>query len=144
MKSALVITLNCAIAATILVLFVEGYGARVFADQTYMTHGIAALGVVSVALSLWWYAVPGDPVRAVHWLGYLAGTLVGLGLLGTVVGFVIAMGGVAEGNAADPSAITPMVSALLRGMATALFTTLVGTVSAEWVKLNRQFIAARG
>lgn len=144
MKSALVITLNCAIAATILVLFVEGYGARVFADQTYMTHGIAALGVVSVALSLWWYAVPGDPVRAVHWLGYLSVVLVELGLIGTVVGFVIAMQGVSATGAADVTGIGPMVTALLSGMGTALFTTLVGSVAALWIKVNRQFIAARG
>jgi hypothetical protein len=144
MKTTLLVTLNAALAGLLTVLAVEGYAAPVFDDATYMTHGIAAIGAVSIALSLWWYARPSDPARDVHWLGYLARTLVGLGLLGTVVGFVIAMRGVSAEAAADVSAIAPMVSALLSGMGVALNTTLVGSVCAEWVVLNRQFIAARG
>jgi hypothetical protein len=144
MKTTLLITLNAALLFLLVVLAVEGYAAPVFDDATYMTHGIAALGVASVALSLWFYAHPGNPAQSVQWLGYLSRTLVGLGLLGTVVGFIIAMHGVSAADAADVSAIAPMVGSLLSGMGTALSTTLVGSIAAEWVVLNRQFIAARG
>lgn len=144
MRTTLFVTLNAAVLGLLTVLAVEGYAAPVFNDATYMTHGIAAMGVVSVLASWWYYARPSDPQREVHWLGYLARTLVGMGLLGTVVGFVIAMRGVSAADAADVSAIGPMVSALLAGMGTALSTTLVGSIAAEWVNLNRNFIAERG
>lgn len=142
----MIIALNLAIAGVLSLLVVEGYATPVFTgDATYMTHGIAVLGAVSVLLSLWWAAWRcADPVRAVHWLGYLAQLLVGLGLLGTVVGFCMALAGVSASGVADVAAIGPMVSALLAGMGTALYTTLIGAVAAEWVKLNRQFIAVRG
>jgi hypothetical protein len=144
MRTTLFVTLNAAVLGLLTVLAVEGYAVPVFNDATYMTHGIAALGVVSVLASWWWYARPNDPQREVHWLGYLARTLVGLGLLGTVVGFMIAMSGINATDAADVSAIAPMVASLASGMGTALTTTFVGSIAAEWVNLNRQFIAARG
>jgi biopolymer transport protein ExbB/TolQ len=65
-----------------------------------------------------------------------AASLVLLGLIGTVVGFVIALSGVDPSNAADPASIGPMVSTLIAGMSTALYTTLVGAVLNIWLMLN--------
>jgi hypothetical protein len=68
--------------------------------------------------------------------------LVLLGLIGTVVGFIIALSGVEPQAAADPASIAPMVSTLIRGMATALNTTLVGSVLNIWLMANYHLLSA--
>ena len=66
---------------------------------------------------------------------HIAGCLVMLGLIGTVIGFMIALSGVDPEGAADVSAIAPMVSDLIVGMSVALSTTLVGAVLNLWLML---------
>ena len=72
---------------------------------------------------------------------HVAGTLVLLGLIGTVVGFIIALSGVDPERASDVTAITPMISTLIAGMSTALYTTLVGSVLNVWLMINYQVLA---
>jgi biopolymer transport protein ExbB/TolQ len=71
----------------------------------------------------------------------IAGSLVILGLIGTVIGFIIALSGVHPDQAADVKAITPMVSTLIAGMSTALYTTLVGAVLNIWLTVNYHILA---
>lgn len=71
---------------------------------------------------------------------YIANTLVLLGLIGTVVGFIIALSGVNPEDAKDVNAIAPMVSTLIAGMSTALYTTLVGSVLNLWLMANYQIL----
>jgi hypothetical protein len=71
----------------------------------------------------------------------IAASLVLLGLIGTVVGFIIALSGVKPDQAADVKAITPMVSTLIAGMSTALYTTLVGSVLNVWLMVNYHMLA---
>ncbi|MGF1563502.1 MAG: MotA/TolQ/ExbB proton channel family protein [Geminicoccaceae bacterium] len=66
----------------------------------------------------------------------LAGALVVLGLIGTVIGFIIALSGVDPSAAGDAAAIGPMVAALIDGMSVALHTTLVGSVLNVWLMMN--------
>ena len=72
----------------------------------------------------------------------LANSLVVLGLIGTVLGFIIALSGVQPGAATDPSTIAPMVTTLIEGMSVALYTTLVGAVLNVWLMVNYQVLAA--
>ncbi|MFQ5936560.1 MAG: MotA/TolQ/ExbB proton channel family protein, partial [Acidiferrobacterales bacterium] len=72
---------------------------------------------------------------------HIANTLVILGLIGTVLGFIIALSGVDPEHASDISAIAPMVSTLISGMSTALYTTLVGAVLNVWLMANHQLLA---
>lgn len=72
---------------------------------------------------------------------HIANSLVLLGLIGTVVGFIIALGGVDPEHAADVKAIAPMVSNLIQGMSTALYTTLIGAVLNVWLMANHQVLA---
>ena len=67
---------------------------------------------------------------------HFANSLVILGLIGTVIGFIIALSGVDPENASDINAVTPMVSTLVEGMSTALYTTLVGAVLNVWLMTN--------
>lgn len=72
----------------------------------------------------------------------IGNTLVLLGLIGTVLGFIVALSGVDPERAADISAITPMVATLISGMSTALYTTLVGAVLNVWLMANHQLLAS--
>jgi hypothetical protein len=71
---------------------------------------------------------------------HVANSLVILGLIGTVVGFIIALSGVDPQTAAEASSIGPMVSALIDGMSVALHTTLVGAVLNVWLMLNYRLV----
>lgn len=72
---------------------------------------------------------------------HLANSLVFLGLIGTVIGFIIALSGVDPTKVSDAENIGPMVSALIGGMSTALVTTLVGSVLNIWLMANYQMLA---
>lgn len=63
----------------------------------------------------------------------LANLLVVLGLIGTVVGFIIALSGVSPDTVGDVTAIGPMVSTLIQGMGVAFYTTLVGSILYVWM-----------
>lgn len=73
---------------------------------------------------------------------HFANSLLLLGLIGTVVGFIIALSGVDPDSVSDISAVGPMVSQLISGMSTALFTTLVGSVLNVWLMINYQLLAS--
>jgi len=72
----------------------------------------------------------------------IANSLVLLGLIGTVLGFIIALSGVDARAASDVTAISPMVSRLLSGMSVALYTTLVGAVLNLWLTVNYQLLSS--
>jgi biopolymer transport protein ExbB/TolQ len=72
---------------------------------------------------------------------YIANSLVLLGLIGTVIGFIIALSGVDPDKAGDFNAVAPMVSTLIDGMSTALYTTLVGAVLNVWLMVNYHLLA---
>jgi len=85
-----------------------------------------------------------------HWLRltaflapvrHVANSLVLLGLIGTVIGFIIALSGIEPDSVADVHAISPMVSTLLQGMAVALYTTLVGAGLNLWLSANHHILA---
>jgi len=67
------------------------------------------------------------------WLAYL-------GLIGTVVGFIISLSG------ADPSALSPvqgvqtMIPNLMRGMMVALYTTITGSFFGIWTEINYRIL----
>jgi len=73
---------------------------------------------------------------------HLASTLVLLGLIGTVLGFVIALSGVDAEAVSDVSAIAPMISTLIEGLGVALHTTLVGAVLNIWLMLDYRLLEA--
>ena len=73
-----------------------------------------------------------------------ANSLVLLGLIGTVVGFIIALSGVDASAVGDVKAISPMVSRLLTGMSVALYTTLVGAALNLWLSVNHNLLSRAG
>lgn len=112
---------------------VKGWALLPFVtDKTYLCDLIAAVFVVGL-----WAAWRSDWER-VRWIG---GVLVMMGLIGTVVGFVMALSGVDPARVSNVGAISPMVAGLLHGMSTALYTTLVGSVGYLWLSLNAFLLA---
>jgi hypothetical protein len=71
---------------------------------------------------------------------HIASSLVLLGLIGTVIGFIIALSAVDPNAAGDVRAIGPMVSTLVGGMSVALYTTLVGAILNVWLMLNYRLL----
>jgi hypothetical protein len=71
---------------------------------------------------------------------YIANTLVLLGLIGTVIGFIIALSGIDPESAANVSSVGPMVSTLISGMSVALYTTLVGAILNIWLMVNYRLL----
>jgi hypothetical protein len=71
---------------------------------------------------------------------HIANTLVFLGLLGTVIGFIMALSGVDAQAAGDVESIGPMVTTLITGMSVALYTTLVGAVLNIWLMINYRLL----
>ena len=71
----------------------------------------------------------------------IANNLVILGLVGTVIGFIIALGGIDAQQVADIAAVAPRVSTLIQGMSVALYTTLVGAVLHIWLVMCYQVLA---
>ena len=78
--------------------------------------------------------------RIVH-IRYISNSLTVLGLIRTVLGFIIALSGVDPDVASNPSAISPMVAQLIEGMSVALYTTLVGSILSVWLGLIYQMLA---
>ena len=73
---------------------------------------------------------------------HVANSLVLLGLIGTVVGFVIALAGVDPASAGDIRAVGPMVAGLIQGMSVALYTTLVGAVFSLWLTVDYHILSS--
>ncbi|HEX7006955.1 MAG TPA: MotA/TolQ/ExbB proton channel family protein [Alphaproteobacteria bacterium] len=71
----------------------------------------------------------------------IANNLVLIGLIGTVLGFIIALSGVDPDRASDVNSISPMVATLIEGMSVALYTTLVGSVLHIWLIVNYHMLA---
>ncbi|MEM7292354.1 MAG: MotA/TolQ/ExbB proton channel family protein [Pseudomonadota bacterium] len=71
----------------------------------------------------------------------VANNLIILGLIGTVIGFIISLSGVEAERVADVASVAPMVSTLIQGMSVALYTTLVGAVLHVWLTMCYQVLA---
>lgn len=78
-------------------------------------------------------------VGKIVFIRLLASTLVTLGLIGTVVGFIILLGGLPEVSNADQA--FSVVTSIGRGMGVALYTTLVGSIFNIWARINYQILA---
>lgn len=71
-----------------------------------------------------------------------ANSLVMLGLIGTVVGFIIALSGIKADSVSDLAAVSAMVTELLAGMSVALYTTLVGGILNLWLIANFHMLSS--
>lgn len=73
---------------------------------------------------------------------YTADSLVFLGLVGTVIGFIVALSGVDPQATTQVEEVASMVGTLITGMSIALYTTLVGAVLHVWLMVNHRMLAS--
>lgn len=71
---------------------------------------------------------------------YVANSLVLLGLIGTVIGFIIGLSGIDAAATKDVDKIAPMITELINGMSVALYTTLLGAVLNIWLSVNLRIV----
>ena len=76
-------------------------------------------------------------LRRGHELGwFVADLLLSLGLLGTVIGFILMLGPISNLDASDQGAIRAALAAMGGGMAVALYTTLAGLIGGMLLKVQ--------
>ncbi len=73
---------------------------------------------------------------------HIANSLVFLGLIGTVIGFIIALSAVDAKATADADTVAPVITRLISGMSIALYTTLVGAVLHIWLIVNHRILSS--
>lgn len=85
----------------------------------------------------------GDELANRHALGHFASdALLKLGLLGTIVGFILMLLPVGDIEEFDPSLMQQLLSGMSGGMAVALYTTLAGLVTSTLLKLQYHMLDA--
>ena len=67
---------------------------------------------------------------------FVADLLLSLGLLGTVIGFIVMLGPITGLDAGDQSAVKGALAAMSGGMAVALYTTLTGLIGGMLLKIQ--------
>lgn len=155
------VLLNALLFALTAALWWNGYLGPVFqTDLSYVTFAIAAL------FALGWLGTAREIVIAsrqlnlaksgllpareadrdkdlakVEWLGSVSEWLVGLGLVGTVIGFIIALSSVDQSALLQASGAQSAVATLMSGMRTALNTTVLGASLAMWHEVNQRMLS---
>lgn len=85
----------------------------------------------------------GDQLLNRHALGhFLSDVLLKLGLLGTIVGFILMLMPMGEITEFDPSLMQRLLSSMSGGMAVALYTTLAGLITSTLLKLQYHLLDA--
>lgn len=67
---------------------------------------------------------------------YISSSLVMLGLLGTVIGFIMVLTNIPANAVGDAAQVGKLVGALTNGMGVALYTTLAGAITNLWLNAN--------
>jgi len=109
------------------------------ADSTGIAAAIAILCVLGicaagfVAFKIQYRAFTEEDIRFLRILG---STAVMLGLIGTVIGIIIALEAVQVDAVGDATKVGIMVAGLAKGMGIALNTTLVGGIASMYISFN--------
>lgn len=118
--------------ALIIGLWIAGAADKPFESDNawlcWLIVGIAALGIFCVFLRRW---------RDVQWL---ATHVVRFGLLGTVIGLIIAFSAARSGGSADPGEVRAMIASVVDGMYVSLYATLLGIGTNLWLKINMRLL----
>lgn len=72
----------------------------------------------------------------ISFVKYISSSLVMLGLLGTVIGFIMVLTNISANAVGDAAQVGKLVGALTNGMGVALYTTLVGAITNLWLNAN--------
>jgi hypothetical protein len=126
------VVLQAIAVAFLLGLWIAGLASKPFEGENaplcWLIVGIGAVGIGCVFLQRW---------NDVQWV---ATHVVRIGLLGTVVGLIIAFSAAAQGGSTNPDEIKPMIAAVVNGMYVSLYATLLGIGTNLWLKINLRLL----
>lgn len=155
------ILVNVAFIAIAIALTVQGYVGWLFAnDASGISYAITALFVVGWGWTAKEIAVASSDLNMsdlhgprhafiaeadkdmgkIAWLSDISEALVNLGLLGTLVGFVIALSSIDQETVSSADGAQTAAALLMQGMSTAIGTTIIGLVLAIWHGVNMRLL----
>jgi cytochrome c oxidase assembly factor CtaG len=118
--------------AGLVALWTSGFAGKPFegsnAPLCWLIVGMGALGLACVSLRRW---------RDVQWI---ATHVVRIGLLGTVIGLIVAFSAAREGASAEAEQVKSMIGAVVSGMYVSLYATLLGIGTNLWLKINLRLL----
>jgi len=113
-------------------LWIAGVAGKPFESSNgalcWIIIAMGLLGIACVFMQRW---------NDVQWL---ATHVVRIGLLGTVVGLIIAFSAAGQGGSTNPEEIKPMIAAVVNGMYVSLYATLLGIGVNLWLKVNLRLL----
>jgi len=119
-------------AAMVAGLWIAGLAGKPFEGNNgplcWIIIGMGLLGIGCVFMQRW---------NDVQWL---ATHVVRIGLLGTVVGLIIAFSAAGQGGSTNPDEIKSMIAAVVNGMYVSLYATLLGIGVNLWLKVNLRLL----
>lgn len=126
--TARLIVLNVCWLAGVAWATAMGYTAFVFThDVSGLSYAIAALMIATLVATF---------SGKTEILPHTKTWFVMIGLIGNVVGFIVALQGMSNGNLADAAGLRAIAEALLDGMGVAFCSTLVGAIASLWTSTN--------
>lgn len=152
---------NIAFVALLIAAQMQGWVTMVFqADLSHLTSVIAVVLLYGLTLSAWklWTMdayvslsceMNKDVKKAreviaayIEGIRWLSKRLVELGLVGTVIGFIIAFSGMDQNTIGDVDSAGAMIGVVVMGMGVALYTTLVGMLASLWLHVVYRVLRA--
>ncbi|CDP53213.1 MAG: MotA/TolQ/ExbB proton channel family protein [Devosia nanyangense] len=125
------------------------------ADSTNIVYLITAIFIVAMGLvfyrarqiddelheSTWWVGQTSEFVQLtfenrLNPIVYMGYSLVVLGLIGTVVGFIFGLNGIDPNTMADLPTMLASLGTILQGVGIAFYTTLIGSIGDIWLGFN--------
>jgi len=126
------VVLQAIAVAFLLGLWIAGLASKPFEGENaplcWLIVGIGGAGIVCVFLQRW---------NDVQWI---ATHVVRIGLLGTVVGLIIAFSAARHGGSTDANEIKAMIGSVVDGMYVSLYATLLGIATNLWLKINLRLL----
>jgi hypothetical protein len=134
--------LFCTSVAAFFAAYFFGFiDALIAKDTTRLSFGILAIYFLTSAFTGWiTYSVTKgskkqQPNINIGW--FVTELLLAMGMIGTVIGFILMLGGSFESlNVSDTSSVKTALTDMALGMSTALYTTLVGLVCSQMLKVQ--------
>ena len=129
LKEGIKLLANTAILLCAIPLFLMGFLQAMYtSDPTYLTWAMTGMFLYAI------YRIVEGDWEEVNWL---ADAAVFTGLIGTVIGFIVAFTNIDPSKVSDLEYVQSMLGIVLNGIGVAMYTTLIGSITFLWCRLNQ-------
>jgi hypothetical protein len=117
-----------------IVFYFEGGQYLYENDKTYISFFIVGVWLIT-SLSIAWTVWKKQETKEMQW--FTADSCMTLGMIGTVTGFIIMLGGsLGEIDPSDTQQMKAVIGDMATGMSTALLTTLAGLIASLFLRMQ--------